>query len=148
MAALTVTGCSGGEKKEACAVPKATEVAALAAKAATVAKVVFQKVSPVTDGTTETDGWLVEGSSVVKGAKLQGPPTVVWPTISVGTPKDGERLVVFLAPHQEGQTKAGGATAYGYDIVQEGGILADGPKGLSRLCRDGRSEPAPPEILN
>ncbi|WP_067813620.1 hypothetical protein [Actinomadura kijaniata] len=141
---LASAGCSGAESS-GCPVPRAAEVAEVAAGAATVAKVTFRKVAALADGTTETEGWLVEGTGTVKGPAL-GRPTAVWPTIDAGTPKEGERLVLFLSPH-EGRTTMDGAAASGYDVVREGGVLVESGGGLARLCREGRSQPVPPEIL-
>lgn len=142
-----VPACTSGADSAPCPQPSSGAVDQALSDAESIVRVrVAQRVS-LTDGVTDTNGWLVDPLHTYKGDFPPGKRFAVWPAIATREALDGE-FVMFLRPHGK-PTVADGESSIGYDLGGGTGALLDFRDGrVATVCRESTSAFVDDSILD
>lgn len=132
------SGCTSGQDSARCPAPSSDAVVKALSDTESVVRVrVGQRVS-LTDGVTDTYGWLVDPLYTYKGDFLPGKRFAVWPATATREVLDGE-FVMFLRPHGQ-PTLANGESSAAYDLGGGTGALLEFRDGhVATVCRESSS---------
>ena len=121
----------------------------LASRTSTVVQGAVEDRTPLTDGTTSTEGLLVRVDRTLAGAAA--PQRIaIWPDLTVPSREhlaDGSTVVAFVDPHTT-ETTTDGKPIPAYDFAAANGLLTVAAGKVRLQCRDSAGEPADASVLD
>lgn len=142
-----VPACTSGTDSARCPQPSSGAVDNALSDAESVVRVRVAQRASLTDGVTDTYGWLVDPLHTYKGDFLPDKRFAVWPATVTREALDGE-FVMFLRPHGK-PTVADGESSIGYDLGGGTGALLEFRDGrVATVCREGTSAFVDDSILD